>query len=160
MKKILKYTLIGLSAVVTTSCIDTLDTHPMVTFDAETVWGNKKSVEGFVYAAYNDIIWNGYAGSGTCVQWESRTPNGVHATQAGTDWGNYDGVALELINSGSNYSPGRFSHLRRCNMIIENVENSSTLTGDEKQELKAHGHMLRGMVFFDMTRKMGRFVPV
>ena len=45
-------------------------------------------------------------------------------------------------------------------MIIENVENSSTLTGDEKQELKAHGHMLRGMVFFDMTRKMGRFVPV
>lgn len=160
MKKILKYTLLGLSVVATTSCIDTLDTHPTVTHDAETVWGNKKSVEGFVYDAYYRIIEVGYAGSGTCVQWESRTPNGIHATQAGTTWGTYDAVALEQIGNNYDLSPGRFTHLRKANMIIENVENSSALTEDEKQELKAHGHMLRGMIFFDQARKMGRFVPV
>ena len=77
MKNILKYSLLGLGVIATTSCIDTLDTKPKVTFDAETVWGSKATVEGFVYSAYNDIIWDGYAGSGSCVGWEARTPNGV-----------------------------------------------------------------------------------
>ena len=48
MKNILKYSLLGLGVIATTSCIDTLDTKPKVTFDAETVWGSKATVEGLV----------------------------------------------------------------------------------------------------------------
>lgn len=170
MKNILKYGLLGLGVVATTSCIDTLDTKPKVIFDAEQVWGSKATVEGFVYSAYNDIIWDGYAGSGSCVAWEARTPNGVLSSQVsdGAGWstgvdgnGNVDGVAIESnIGTGQDWGVNRFSYLRRANMIIENVEASSTLTEDAKKQLKAHGHMLRGMIFFKQARAMGRFVPI
>ena len=159
MKNILKYGMLGLGVIVATSCKDTLDLKPKVIFDGETVWGSKASVEGFVYAAYNDIIWNGYAGSGSCVSWEARTPNGLLCSHLG-DIGTYDGITHETINSGNDYGSNRFSHLRRANMIIENVENSTTLTEDAKKQLKAHGHMLRGMIFFHQARQMGYFVPV
>ena len=170
MKNILKYGLLGLGVVATTSCIDTLDTKPKIIFDAETVWGSKATVEGFVYSAYNDIIWNGYAGSGTCVTWEARTPNGVLSSQVsdGAGWytgvesnGNVDGVAIESnVSTGQDWGVNRFSDLRRANMIITNVEASSTLTEAEKAQLKAHGHLLRGMIFFQQARAMGRFVPI
>ena len=161
MKNILKYSLLGLGVIATTSCIDTLDTKPKVTFDAETVWGSKATVEGFVYSAYNDIIWDGYAGSGSCVGWEARTPNGVLSSQVGDGMGNFDGVAIESsIGSGNDWGVNRFSYLRRANMIIENVEASSTLTEDAKKQLKAHGHFLRGMIFFKQARLMGRYVPI
>ena len=161
MKNILKYGLLGLGVIATTSCKDTLDLSPKVIFDAEAVWGSKGTVEGFVYSAYNDIIWDGYAGSGSCVAWEARTPNGCLSSQVGDGKGNVDGIAIESsIGTGNDWGVNRFSYLRRANMIIENVENSTTLTDDAKHQLKAHGHMLRGMIFFKQARLMGRFVPI
>lgn len=160
MKNILKYGLLGLGVIATTSCIDTLDTKPKVIFDAEQVWGSKATVEGFVYNAYNDIIWNGYAGSGSCISWESRTPNSALCTQLGDLGSTFDNITLENIGASDDFGVNRFKDLRRANMIIENVENSSTLTEDAKKQLKAHGHMLRGMIFFQQARLMGRFVPV
>ena len=169
MKNIFKYGILGLGVIVTTSCIDTLDTSPTITFDDEMVWGNKKSVEGFVYAAYRNVIEDGYAGSGTCVGWEARTPNGIRSSQVGhSDWTipifnamNNDPMALETgISSSNDWGPSRFTYLRQCNMIIENVDDSPALSEQDKKELKAHGYMLRGMIFFKQARLMGRFVPV
>ena len=93
MKNILKYGFLGLGIVAMTSCIDTMDTHPTTVFDAETVWGSKATVEGFVYATYSDVINSGYAGSSTSVGWEARTPNAVRCSQVGEG---IDGVATEL----------------------------------------------------------------
>ena len=158
MKNILKYGFLGLGIVAMTSCIDTMDTHPTTVFDAETVWGSKATVEGFVYSTYTDVIHAGYAGSGTSVGWEARTPNSVKCSQVGEG---IDGVATELgVSSGSDFGCNRFSLLRRANLIIHNVEASSTLSEAEKKELSAHGYLMRGMIFFDQARKMGRFVPV
>ena len=158
MKNILKYGFLGLGIVAMTSCIDTMDTHPTTVFDAETVWGSKATVEGFVYATYSSVINNGYAGSGQSVGWEARTPNSVRCSQVGEG---IDDMATELgISSGTDYGCSRFSLLRKANLIIHNVEASSTLSDAEKKELSAHGYLMRGMIFFDQARKMGRFVPV
>ena len=158
MKNIFKYGVLGLGIVAMSSCIDTMDTHPTTVFDAETVWGSKATVEGFVYATYSSVINAGYAGSGTSVGWEARTPNSVKCSQVGEG---IDGVATELgVSSGSDFGCNRFSLLRKANMIIYNVEASSTLSEAEKKELSAHGYLMRGMIFFDQARKMGRFVPV
>lgn len=158
MKNILKYGFLGLGIVAMTSCIDTMDTHPTTVFDAETVWGSKATVEGFVYATYSSVINNGYAGSGTSVGWEARTPNSVRCSQVGEG---IDDVATELgISNGNDWGCNRFSLLRKANMIIHNVQASSTLSEAEKNELSAHGYLMRGMIFFDQARKMGRFVPV
>ena len=158
MKNILKYGFLGLGIVAMTSCIDTMDTHPTTVFDAETVWGSKATVEGFVYATYSSVINSGYAGSGQSVQWEARTPNSVKCSQVGEG---IDGTATELgISNGQDWGCNRFSLLRKANMIIHNVQASSTLSEAEKNELSAHGYLMRGMIFFDQARKMGRFVPV
>ena len=158
MKNIFKYGFLGLGIVAMSSCIDTMDTHPTTVFDAETVWGSKATVEGFVYATYSNVINSGYAGSGTSVGWEARTPNSVKCSQVGEG---IDGVATELgVSSGSDFGCNRFSLLRKANMIIHNVQASSTLSEAEKNELSAHGYLMRGMIFFDQARKMGRFVPV
>ena len=158
MKNILKYGFLGLGMVAMSSCIDTMDTHPTTVFDAETVWGSKATVEGFVYGTYSDVIHAGYAGSGTSVGWEARTPNAVRCSQVGEG---IDGTATELgIDNSNDWGCNRFSLLRKANLIIHNVQASSTLSEAEKNELSAHGYLMRGMIFFDQARKMGRFVPV
>ena len=158
MKNILKYGFLGLGMVAMSSCMDTMDTHPTTVFDAETVWGSKATVEGFVYGTYSDVIHAGYAGSGTSVGWEARTPNAVRCSQVGEG---IDGTATELgIDNSNDWGCNRFSLLRKANLIIHNVQASSTLSEAEKNELSAHGYLMRGMIFFDQARKMGRFVPV
>lgn len=158
MKNILKYSLISLSLLTFSSCMDTLDTHPTTVFPDEVVWGSKATVESFIYATYTDVIHNGYAGSGSSVGWEARTPNSVKCSQVGEG---IDNVATELgLSSGNDWGCNKFSLLRRANLIITNVEASTVLSDAEKLELAAHGYLMRGMIFFDQARLMGRFVPV
>ena len=158
MKNILKYGFLSLGMVAMSSCMDTLDTHPTIVFDAETVWGSKATVEGFVYSTYTDVIHAGYAGSGSSVGWEARTPNAVKCSQVGEG---IDNTATETgLSVDNDWGVNRFSLLRRANLIIHNVEANSQLSEGEKNELSAHGYLMRGMIFFDQARKMGRFVPV
>ena len=71
-----------------------------------------------------------------------------------------DGIATELgIDRTSDFGISRFGLLRRCNLIIEKAQ-ASTMTEGEKAEIVAKGRFLRGLVFYDLTRKMGRFVPI
>lgn len=115
-------------------------------------------MEGFINSTYDAVINSGYAGSGSSISWEARTPNGVLCSQVGEG---IDNVATELgLSTGNDWGVNRFGLLRKVNMIITNVQNSSTLNETEKIELKAHGNLMRGMIFFDQARKMGRFVPV
>ena len=158
MKRIFRYGILSLGLVSISSCIDTMDTHPTTVFNDEIVWNSKATVEGFVYAAYSSVINNGYAGSGQSVGWEARTPNSVKCSQVGEG---IDGVATELgVSSANDFGCNRFTLLRKANKIIHNVEASKALSEAEKKELSAHGYLMRGMIFFDQARKMGRFVPV
>lgn len=140
------------------SCKNTLDTHPTQSFDETTVWGTKATVEGFINDTYTDVLQSGYVGSGTCVGWESRTPNAVLCTLADSS---SDGVVNELgLSKTNDWGTNRFGLLRRTNMILTKVQENTSLSDAEKKELMAHGYLMRGMIFFDQTRKMGRFVPV
>ena len=147
----------GLAALMAVSCINTLDTHPVESYDEATVWGSRASAEAFINATAQDVLSIGYGGSGTSVGWQSRTPDGALASQVGDGAGNYDGLALEWARY--TYTPGQYALLRRCNMIIEKVE-ASNMDEDSKKQLVATGHLLRGLVFFDAARKCGRFVPI
>ena len=156
-KNIIKIGLFGVLALSTTSCQDTLDTHPTSTFDEATVWGSKSTADAYVNATYDNVI-TMFTGNGSCVGWEARTPNSVRCSQVGEG---IDGVATELgLSNGTDFGINRFSLLRRCNLIIEKAQASTTMTEGEKAEVVAKGRFLRGLVFFDQARKMGRFVPM
>lgn len=141
------------------SCKDTLDTHPTETFGDDVVWGSKSTAEAFINATYSDVITAcGYAGGNSCVGWESRTPNSAQSSQVGEG---IDHFATELgLDRGSDFGVNRSGLLRRCNMILEKVAASTDLSDEEKAPLLAHGHFLRGLVFFDQARRMGRFLPL
>lgn len=158
MKKYIKYAFLGLGLATLSSCINTLDTKPTSIFDTETVWGSKATIEGFVKSTYNDVLSHTFVGSGSCTDWEARTPNGVRSSQVGSE--GIDKLAVELgVSAADDWSSNCFGYLRAANQIIANVQASS-LSAQDKKELSAHGYMLRGLVFFNQARLMGRLVPV
>lgn len=156
-KNIIKIGLFGILALSAASCQDTLDTHPSSTFDEATVWGSKSTADAFINATYDNVI-TMFTGNSSCVGWEARTPNGVKCSQVGEG---IDNIATELgIDRSTDFGINRFALLRRCNLIIEKAQASTTMTEGEKAEVIAKGRFLRGLVFFDLARKMGRFVPL
>ena len=160
MKNIFKYGFLGLTLAATLpSCIDTLDTKPASSFSSEVIWGSKSTVEAFINAIYDGVITGaGYAGSGSSIGWESRTPNSVKASQVGEG---IDNFTTELgISTGSDYGVNFSGSLRKCNLVIKNVEENPTLSEADKASLIAQAKFLRGMIFFNQARKIGRFVPI
>lgn len=160
MKKIFKYGFIGLTfATVLSSCIDTLDTQPASSFSGEVIWGSKATVEAFINSIYDNVITGAsYAGSGSSIVWESRTPNSVRCSQVGEG---IDEVATEQgISTSSDFGTNFSASLRKCNLVVTNVTASNSLSADEKKSLIAQARFLRGMIFFNQARKIGRFVPI
>ena len=154
---IIKIGLFGILAMGAASCQDTLDTHPTTTFDEATVWGSKATANAFVNATYDNVI-TMFTGNGSCASWEARTPNGIKCSQVGEG---IDGLATELgLSRSSDFGINRFALLRRCNLIIQKAQASTAMTEGDKAEIIAKGRLLRGLVFFDQARKMGRFVPM
>lgn len=166
MKKIFLISIMGLLAVCATSCKDTLDTHPTDFFDEETVWSSYSTASAFVNSAYatvladynNDDYTGMWAGNGSCVFWECRTPNSIRLSTAGQGQDTF--VDETSITPAFNYGVNYATSLRMCNVIIEKAGQSEVLSEGEKTQLVAEGKFLRAMIFFDQTRKMGRFLPI
>lgn len=136
------------------SC-NVMDTKPFESYDESLVWGSRQTIDAFVMNCYNGTVSNYTAIS---PWWESLTPNGALCCQVDNK---INTVATETgIDRYYSTGFGRFGELRNCNMIIEKVKASEILSDDQKKALIGEGHFLRGMLFFDMARKMGRFVPV
>ena len=154
----MKYILSGLCAVLAmASCINTLDTSPVDSFDDAAVWGDRAGAESFIYVTYEQVLSLGFGAPGSSIQWQARTPDGVHSSNVGDDARNYDAFTLdEDIPYVDVASP---ELLRRCNMIIEKIAEAN-LDEETKTQLQACGYLCRGLVFFHGARSCGRFVPI
>ena len=53
MNKTIKYGLFGLGLFTLSACVDTMDTHPSSSFEEETIWGSKSTVEAFINGIYD-----------------------------------------------------------------------------------------------------------
>lgn len=155
MKKYIKYSIgliIGTFLIV--SCEDVMDTKPKSSFNDAAVWGSEASADAFAIDVYRQAISYLYGGS---ADWESATPNGSRVSQVGEG---INHLATELgLSSNTNYGFNRFSRLRACNVLIQKASEAN-LPEPVKNRLIAEGKFLRGCIFFDQARKMGRFVPI
>lgn len=134
------------------SC-DVMDTKPLESYDEALVWSSKETADAFVLNAYNSTV--GLFAS-ECAYLEAYTPNGIHS-----DLTSLDAFPTEEgIDRYHDAGFGYFSNLRMCNQIIEKAQASEALTEEQKLELIAEGHFLRGLVYFKQTLWEGRFVPV
>lgn len=145
---------LGMTLAGAVSSCDVMDTEPFESYSEDLVWSNYDTAKAFVMQTYNNTV--AYL-SGNSAAWEVLTPNGAYCDQVSNS---INTVATETgIDAYTDYGFGRFGEQRMCNMIIEKVA-SSDLSEEQKKELIAEGHFLRGVLYFDMARKMGRFVPI
>lgn len=155
MSKYIKNIIGGLLlAWVFTGCNDVMDTKPFDKLDSETAYSSTSTIEGILSRSYADVL--GYY-SGQYASMESYTPNGINS-----NLNSRNAFPTEIgINATSwNGGQGRFDILRRINLVIKNSKESTVLSDASKKEIEASARLLRGLLYFDMTRKMGRFVPV
>ena len=155
MEKYIKYGIACLIGANMLSSCNVMDTKPFTTFDEELIWNSQETADAFVMKTYNNTIANFAGGS---AKGENLTPNGIHVDQVSNS---INTVATETgIDVYTNIGFDRFGDIRKCNMILEKVAESEGIPESQKAPLIAEAHFLRGMLFFDMARKMGRFVPI
>ncbi len=155
MTKYIKTALWSLAAVTFISSCNVMDTEPFESYSEDLVWGSFKTADAFVVQTYPNVL--GYF-AGNSQYWEEMTPNGARADQVNNT---VNTIATETgIDRYTDFGFSRFSTMRRCNMIINKATTSSVFTEGERDLLLGEGHFLRGALFFDMARKMGRFVPI
>lgn len=155
MNKYMKYSLVcTIGAWLLVSC-NVMDTSPKASFSEDMVWGSEQMADAFAVGVYGSVI--GYFAGGS-ADWESCTPNSAKCSQVGEG---INGLATELgVSASTDQGFGRFGNLRNCNVLISRAEASTVMGEKKKGELIAEGKFLRGLLFYDMARKMGRFVPI
>ena len=131
------------------SCNDILDTEPFDKFTEATVWSSRASADAFVYNTYNTIVYGYYRSN---IEMDAYTTNSID--NRGT------AVTREEITRDQDFGFNKFAAIRRCNLIIEKVAESTELTAIDKTELTAEAKFLRAMTYFWLAKRFGRIVWV
>lgn len=150
MKRLKSYIIIGVAAMVATSCSDFLNTAPYDALSPSTTWQTEEDAQKFLVGCYggdNDKV-PGWEDGATLLyldcasdfsynnfSWEGYTPLGN-----GT---------LTASNSGSSFYD--FSVIRRCNTFMENIEAISFKDQAVKKDLIAQVRTIRAYRYFIMN---------
>lgn len=135
------------------SCDDWLDTKPTESYSEEMVWNDVTMIDAFVTANYG----NCFSKYDAFENWERYYANNMVQCRR------YAGGEVRgLIENTSDYVGfnSNFGAIRNCNLIIERVSESTVLTEAEKKRYIAEGKMMRAMLYYDFTRKGGKFIWV
>lgn len=142
MKRISIYLLAGV-ALLSTACSDFLDTAPHDALSPSTTWKTENDAESFVVGCYNGL-WDPssilYLDCGSDIgynnfPWEGWRP-----------WG--DG-SLASSNTGASFY--NFSIIRRCNTVLDNIDNVEFTTPGKKEDLIAQAKAIRAYCYFRMN---------
>lgn len=143
-----------LCSVLSLSSCDVMNTKPFDKLDGDQAFGSVETFEAVLNQSYADVL--GYY-SGQYASMEAYTPMGINSNlhsrnnfpcEVGIDATSWDG------------GQGRFGAFCRLNSVIANAESTNVLTEDSKKVIISSAKFLRSLMYFDMTRKMGRFIPV
>jgi hypothetical protein len=129
-----------------------MNTEPFESYNEDLVWSTEATARAFMNQAYENVT-GMYAGK---VAIESWTPNSMSYNGFSTNDFPRDMINRYYANDDFN----QFAKLRKCNMIIEKMELSTTISPQRKKEMAAEAYMLRAMIYYYQTLRMGRFVPI
>ncbi|MFY0601293.1 MAG: RagB/SusD family nutrient uptake outer membrane protein [Cyclobacteriaceae bacterium] len=158
MKKGIKNILILLLSLTLFSCSDSfLDTKPLDKYSEADVWSDANIAQAFIYDIYGDIM----------VELV-KNPLGINGAP-GTRSDDYsDNIATRRNNVvkkdqlDRNFDAGWdvFHIIRKCNLAIEKVTESSEITEALKVELIAQAKMLRAMIYYSRARLFGKYIII
>ncbi|HLT87797.1 MAG TPA: RagB/SusD family nutrient uptake outer membrane protein [Sphingobacterium sp.] len=154
MKKAFKN--IGLAiafAVSTTSCTDLLDLQPEGSLTEQTT-----------FTTYNNFIAYAWQFYGVFPGYDASIPNSeVHSdlfatanTNATSDW---IWQRVVIPGSSSNYSDP-FSRIRAINIMLDNIDQATQLTDEEKNHVRSIGYFFKAFNYMDLLNKYGSAIWV
>ena len=142
MKRISTYLLASI-ALLSTSCSDFLDTTPKDALSPATTWKTELDAESFVVGCYNGLL----------------DPTSILYLDCGSDigynnfpwegWRPWGDGSLSSGTTGASFYD--FSIIRRCNTVLENIDNVEFTTPGKKEELIAEVKAIRAYRYFVMN---------
>lgn len=142
MKRLSTYLLAGV-AVFSASCADFLDTAPKDALSPATTWKTETDAESFVVGCYNGLLNPSsilYLDCGSDIGYNNFPWEGWRA------WG--DG-SLASGNTGNSFYD--FAIIRRCNTVLDNIDNVEFTTSGKKEQLIAEAKAIRAYKYFLMN---------
>lgn len=153
MKKIY---IILLSGILMTSCTGWLDENPSTQLSEESVYNTEKSIESLIYGCYR-----GFYGYGMYM---GKMNEYLHTASGIIHWGRQEEKddllsGLKLTKYSTNpvmedCFTGHYLAINRCNKILDNID-SSPVDESYKTAAKAEVRLLRGILYFTLTRIYG-----
>lgn len=145
-----KYILIA-SVIIFTSC-ESLDQIPLDQYEVESFWKTQAEVEYAVTGLYNEWEIGSQIFYMDCVSDNSNSDFSWEGFQA---LGNGSATPTNSGNAESRYS---YVHIRRANLILENIDKA-TIPDDVKKKLKAEVRVIRAYRYLDLAILFGN-VPL
>lgn len=151
MKKIITTIGILTGLLALNSCKKVLDTLPTDRISPDIIWSSKANAETFIFSTYS--IMNSYA-SGPGV--DPYTTNII--AQGGIGGASTVFSETAGLTNRSDFGFNNWAAVRRCNVIIKNVGESTGIADIDKKELIAEAKFLRAMSYYSVARSIGRIV--
>ena len=143
MKRFKNYIVLGMAALLGTSCSDFLDVTPKDALSPSTTWQTETDAEKFAIGCYD-----GWDDGGSLLYFDCGSDFGYNnfSWEGYRPWG--DGT-LSASNTGASlYS---FTTIRRCNTFLENVEAIPFSDEAVKNDLIAQVRFIRAYKYFNMN---------
>ena len=143
MKRFKNYIVLGMAALLGTSCSDFLDVTPKDALSPSTTWQTETDAEKFAIGCYD-----GWEDGGQLLYFDCGSDFGYNnfSWEGYRPWG--DGT-LSASNTGASlYS---FTTIRRCNTFLENVETIPFSDENVKNDLMAQVRFIRAYQYFKMN---------
>ena len=143
MKRFKNYIVLGMAALLGTSCSDFLDVTPKDALSPSTTWQTETDAEKFAIGCYD-----GWEDGGSLLYFDCGSDFGYNnfSWEGYRPWG--DGT-LSASNTGASlYS---FTTIRRCNTFLENVEAIPFSDEAVKNDLIAQVRFIRAYKYFNMN---------
>ena len=143
MKHIKKYILLGIVALISSSCNDFLDTNPKDALSPNTTWKTEEDAQKFAIGCYDG--WE----SGTTILYLDCTSDFGYNNFPWEGYTNIGNGTLTAINTGANFY--NFSIIRRCNTFLENIDKIEFADEAVKKDLIAQVRVIRAYKYFIMN---------
>lgn len=134
-------------ALAFTSCSDVLDKGPKDKYSETEVWGSSELSQHFLYTTLSKscdkLIWDDEWSDNDVIQEDGTNTN----------------VNKEAIDQSYNAGWNVYEDIRRCNLAIQKIGESSFLDSEKSYQI-AQAKMMRAMIYFSRARLFGKLMLV
>ena len=153
MRHALLSTAIILAAMAGVSCKNQWDLQPRDRISSDRILSSEDGARTWMANLYYQAPFEEFGFSGTAFHKGSANTVGFYQDQFTDNAINSQGNNIDVSHWWD------YSFLRDVNYLLQQVENISGISDDQRKEIEAEGHFLRGFGYFALVKRYGG-VPI